>query len=60
MLFVGPGGQKFVFMSDVGGSVTDALPPITFTVADTGDTLLPNATPMMNGVTYKPSDHGSK
>ena len=35
-LLVGPGGQKFVFMSDVGGSLTEALPPITFTVADTG------------------------
>ena len=56
MLLVGPGGQKFVFLSDVGGTITENLPPITFTVADTGDALLPNATPMQNGVTYKPSD----
>ena len=56
-LLVGPGGQKFVFMSDVGGSLTEALPPITFTVSDTGDTLLPNAAPMQNNTTYKPSDN---
>ncbi len=59
LLLVGPNGQKFILMSDVGGSSTDALPPITFTIADTGDTLLPDAMPMQNGVNYKPSNVGA-
>ncbi len=59
MLLVGPGGQKFIFMSDVGGSLTENFPPITFTVSDAGDTLLPDAAPMQNGVTYKPSNVGA-
>jgi hypothetical protein len=57
-LLVGPGGQKYIFMSDVGG-ITEQLTPITFSVSDSGDILLPDATGMMNGVTYKPSNVGA-
>ncbi len=58
MLLVGPGGQKFIFMSDVGG-VTEQLTPITFSIADSGATLLPDATAIVNGTTYRPSNVGA-
>ena len=58
MLLVGPGGQKYIFLSDVGGT-TEQLTPITFTVADTGDILLADSTAIMDGVTYKPSNVGA-
>ncbi len=58
MLLVGPGGQKYIFLSDVGGT-TEQLTPITFSISDTGDILLPDSTAIMNGVTYKPSNVGA-
>ncbi len=58
MLLVGPGGQKYIFMSDVGGT-TEQLTPITFTVSDTGDTLLPDSAAIVDGTTYKPSNVGA-
>jgi hypothetical protein len=58
MLLVGPGGQKFIFMSDVGGS-TEQLTPITFSISDTGDTLLPDGAAIVDGQTYKPSNVGA-
>jgi hypothetical protein len=57
-LLVGPGGQKFIFMSDVGGS-TELFTPITFSVADNGSELLPNATAILDGETYQPSNQGA-
>jgi subtilisin-like proprotein convertase family protein len=57
-LLVGPGGQKYIFMSDVGGS-TELLTPITFSVSDNGADLLPDAAGMVNGVTYRPSNVGA-
>jgi hypothetical protein len=57
-LLVGPGGQKYIFMSDVGG-ITEQITPITFSVSDTGADLLPDATAIMNGVTYRPSNVGA-
>ncbi|MGE3465536.1 MAG: M36 family metallopeptidase, partial [Pyrinomonadaceae bacterium] len=58
MLLVGPGGQEFVFMSDVGGT-TEQLTPITFSVADNGATLLPDASAIMDATIYQPSNVGS-
>ena len=58
MLLVGPGGQKYIFLSDVGGS-TEQLTPITFTVADTGATLLPDNAPFVDGTEYRPSNVGA-
>ncbi len=57
-LLVGPGGQKYIFMSDVGGS-TELFTPITFTVSDSGAALLPDATAIIDGTTYKPSNVGA-
>jgi hypothetical protein len=58
MLLVGPGGQKFVFLSDVGGS-TEVFTPMTFSIADNGETLLPDAAVFVNGTTYRPSNVGA-
>ncbi len=55
LLLVGPNGQRYIFMSDVGGS-TEQLTPITFTVSDSGSNLLPDTTAIINGVNYKPSN----
>ncbi|CAN5851864.1 hypothetical protein BH20ACI4_BH20ACI4_12970 [soil metagenome] len=58
LLLVGPGGQKFILMSDVGGS-TEQLTPITFSVGDSGDTLLPDSAAIVDGTTYRPSNVGA-
>ncbi|MBK9164821.1 MAG: M36 family metallopeptidase [Acidobacteria bacterium] len=58
MLLVGPGGQKFIFVSDAGGS-TEQLTPITFSVADNGPTQLPDAAAFVNGTTYRPANYGA-
>jgi hypothetical protein len=55
MLLVGPGGQKYIFMSDVGdflGSVSG----ITLTVSDSGATQLPNTGALPSG-TYRPANY---
>jgi hypothetical protein len=55
MLLVGPGGQKYIFMSDVGdflGSVSG----ITLTISDSGATQLPNTGALPSG-TYKPANY---
>ena len=56
-LLVGPGGQKMLINSDTGGT-TELLTPITFSIADNGATLLPDATGYVNGTTYRPSNVG--
>ncbi len=58
MLLVGPGGQKFIFLSDVGGT-TELFTPITFSVTDSAATLLPDATAITPGGTFKPSNPGA-
>ena len=58
MVLVGPGGQKFIFLSDIGTS-TEQLTPITFSVSDSGDALLPASGPIVDGTTYKPSNIGA-
>lgn len=56
-LLVGPGGQKMLIMSDNGGT-TEQLTPITFSLADNGALLLPDATAFVDGTTYRPSNVG--
>ncbi len=59
ILLVGPGGQKFIVMSDSGRA--SAVSNITFTLSDSGANRLPNLTentpgPIQNNTTYKPTD----
>ncbi|MEZ5307735.1 MAG: M36 family metallopeptidase [Pyrinomonadaceae bacterium] len=57
MLLEGPGGQKFVMMSDVFGN-TDPV-ATTFTISDGGaDGLMPDAGPLVAG-DYQPSNVGA-
>ncbi len=60
-LLVGPGGQKFIFMSDNGNNSTELLPPITFSITDTAAALLPgtNAGVIADGGEYRPSNVGA-
>lgn len=58
LLLVGPGGQKFILMSDVGGSTTDSLPPRTFSIADSAQLQMPS-TPFIDGTAYKPTNIGA-
>jgi hypothetical protein len=58
LLLVGPNGQKYILMSDVGGA-TEQLTPITFTISDSGDELLPDTTAIIDGKNYKPSNVGA-
>ncbi|MEP7270580.1 MAG: Ig-like domain repeat protein [Acidobacteriota bacterium] len=55
ILLVGPGGQKFVVMSDAGGSVT-AVTNLNLTLDDAGGSSLPDASTFSSG-TFKPTDH---
>jgi hypothetical protein len=57
-LLVGPGGQKMIIISDNGG-ITEQLTPLTFSLADNGATLLPDATAFIDGTTYRPSNVGT-
>ena len=54
MLLVGPGGQKYVFFSDVGGlfSVTTN---VTITLSDAAASLLPSAGSLASG-TFQPTN----
>jgi len=55
-LLVGPGGQKYVVMSDAGGSIPiDPSAPVTLTFADFVGTVLPDSGPLMTG-TYEPTN----
>jgi hypothetical protein len=51
-LLVGPGGQKYVVMSDAGGSIPiDPAAPVTLTFADFVGTVLPDGGPLVTGTT---------
>ena len=58
ILLVGPGGQKFVILSDVG-STTGFDIPATITLSDAGAVPIPNAPngPIVSGI-YKPANWG--
>jgi len=53
-LLVGPGGQKFLFMGDAGGSI--ALSNVNITLDDAAATALPDATAITSG-TYRPASY---
>lgn len=57
-LLVGPAGQKMVILSDVGG-ITEIFAPISFSLSDNGAALLPDATAIIDGTTYRPSNVGT-
>ncbi|HET6976889.1 MAG TPA: hypothetical protein VFI24_11230 [Pyrinomonadaceae bacterium] len=52
MLLIGPSGQAFHFWSDVGG--TNAVENVSLTIADTGDSPLPDSAALVDGTTYRP------
>ena len=54
MLLVGPGGQKFIIMSDIGGTI-DAI-NLNITFDDSAATLLPGT--LVSG-TFRPTNSGS-
>lgn len=56
MLLVAPSGEKFVFLSDAGGTAITANADVT--LSDTATNLLPSGTPISTG-TYRPGDYGS-
>ncbi len=59
MLLVGPGGQKFVFLSDAGGqNVGSATSNVTMTFSDASAVVIPQAinTPFTSG-TFRPVDY---
>ncbi len=58
MLLVGPGGQKYIFMSDVGGT-TEQLTPITFSITDGAAAILPNEAAIPDGSEFRPSNVGA-
>ncbi|MDM7922386.1 MAG: M36 family metallopeptidase [Pyrinomonadaceae bacterium] len=58
LLLVGPGGQKFIILSDVGGANTEALPPRTFAIADSAANPMTTA-PFIDGAEYRPTNTGA-
>ncbi len=56
ILLVGPNGQKFIIMSDVGWS-QGFDNPATITLSDAGATLLPSQEGPIASGTYKPTNH---
>ncbi len=52
MLLVGPGGQTFHFWSDAGGA--NAVENVSVTIADNGETPLPDSAVIVDGATYRP------
>jgi len=55
LLLVAPTGQTFIFQSDAGGF--SALSNVTYTVADSAASSLPNSTAVVNGSTYRPANY---
>ena len=53
-LLVGPGGQKYIFMSDVGGAV--ATSGVTITFDDAAAMQLPNSGALASG-SFRPTDY---
>ncbi|MGE0128799.1 MAG: Ig-like domain repeat protein [Blastocatellales bacterium] len=56
MLLVGPGGQKFIPMSDSGAS--DDESNLTITLDDAAGSALPDGSGLSSG-TFRPADHGA-
>ncbi|HUR98112.1 MAG TPA: Ig-like domain repeat protein [Pyrinomonadaceae bacterium] len=56
MLLVGPGGQKFLFLSDVGGFFQNSNGTINLTLSDAAAAFAPNTGQLSSG-TYKPTNH---
>jgi subtilisin-like proprotein convertase family protein len=57
LLLVGPGGQKFMVMSDVGGNF-DPMTNANITLSDAAAGLLPNTGAIVSG-TFRPTDYGA-
>ena len=55
ILLVGPGGQKILLMSDVGGG---SLPSVNLLFDSAATASLPDATLISSGV-YRPTNYGS-
>lgn len=56
-LLVGPGGQKFIVISDVGGTGPSSVTTNqNITLSDAGSALIPQSGALMTG-TYKPTDY---
>jgi hypothetical protein len=55
-LLVGPGGQKYVFLSDVGGFFSNTNGTINVTLSDAAASLAPNSGNLSSG-TYKPTNY---
>jgi hypothetical protein len=55
LLLVGPGGQKYIFMADVGGFLT-AASNVTLTVSDSGASQLPDNGALATG-TFRPANY---
>ncbi len=55
-LLVGPGGQKFIFMGDVGGFLAGPVSGLNITVSDAAASQLPNNGLLTTG-TYKPANY---
>jgi subtilisin-like proprotein convertase family protein len=56
VLLVGPGGQKFVVLSDSGSALMTGG-GVTLTLADAGASLAPATGAWTNNATYKPTDY---
>lgn len=52
MLLIGPSGQTFHFWSDVGGA--NAVENVSVTIADSGESALPDSGAIVDGTTYRP------
>jgi len=52
MLLIGPSGQTFHFWSDVGGA--NAVENVSVTIADSGESALPDSGAIVDGETYRP------
>lgn len=57
ILLVGPGGQKYIFFSDVGGLFSTTT-NVNITLSDAAASLLPNSGSLSSG-TFKPTDYGT-
>jgi hypothetical protein len=56
VLLVGPGGQKFIVLSDAGGNTRTNLGPHALSFIDSATTTIPDAGPLAAG-TYKPVNY---
>jgi subtilisin-like proprotein convertase family protein len=59
MLLVGPNGEKFIILSDVGQSGGFST-PVTITLSDSGAAILPNTDGLIAPGTYKPTNRSDE